>query len=71
MNLTERKKVEINYENINNALSKKENFYKTNSSLKPLRENIPQNRNEITQLKKDSLTKTSRDLFSKGKKYKG
>ena len=71
MNLTERKKVEINYENINNTLSKKENFYKTNSSLKPLRENIPQNRNEITQLKKDSLTKTSRDLFSKGKKYKG
>lgn len=71
MNLTERKKVEINYENINNALSKKENFYKTNSSLKPLRENIPQNRNEITLLKKDSLTKTSRDLFSKGKKYKG
>lgn len=71
MNLSERKKIEINYDDINSVLNKKENFYKTNSSIKPLRENIPQNRNEITQLKKDSLAKTSRDLFSKGKKYKG
>lgn len=71
MNLSEKKPIEIDYNSINYVLSKKDNFYKTNSSLKPLRENIPQNRNEITQLKKDSLVKTSRDLFNKGKKYKG
>lgn len=71
MNLDVKKKAEINYDSINSVLIKKDKFYETKSSIKPLRNNIPQNRNEITQLKKDSLVKVSRDLFSKGKKYKG
>jgi GR25 family glycosyltransferase involved in LPS biosynthesis len=71
MNLDDSKKNEINYDVINSVINKKIGVYNTSNSIKPIRQNIPQNRNEIIQLKKDSLSKTSKDLFSKSKKFKG
>ena len=70
LNLEGNKNNVVNYDLINTQ-RKNPQVYQPNLNQKPKRENLPQNRNEIIQLKKDSLAKVTRDFFSKGKKYKG
>jgi len=55
----------------NYVLEKVQPFYQVNKTQKSIRPNIPINRNEITELRKESLARTSKDLQPKGKKYKG
>jgi len=71
LNLNQNEVKTIDYDLINQNRKKPVNVYHTSSSKKPIRESLPQNRNEIIELRNDSLTKVTRDFFSKGKKFKG
>lgn len=71
LNIDQKEVKTIDYDLINQNRKKPVNVYHTSSSKKPVRESLPKNRNEIIELRKDSLTKVTRDFFSKGKKFKG
>jgi hypothetical protein len=71
INVNKKEPVNIDYDKINSVLNKVPKFYQTINNTPPPRQNIPQNRNELIELKKDSLIKVNRDLFNKGKKFKG
>lgn len=71
VNFNDKKRSEVDYVSINNVLNKVPKFYQTSSNSKPIRENIPQNRNDLNQMRKDSLSKLARDLFQGKKRFKG
>jgi mannosyltransferase OCH1-like enzyme len=71
INVNKKEPVNIDYDKINSVLNKVPKFYQTINNTPPPRQNIPQNRNELIELKKDSLIQVNKNLFSKGKKFKG
>lgn len=71
LNLNQSEVKTIDYDLINQYRKRPVNTYDVSANKKPVRESLPENRNTLIELKKDSLTKVTRDFFSKGKKFKG
>jgi len=63
LNLNPKKNVnEINYDDIN-KLNNNSRTYNPSKHIKPLRENVPVNRNELFELKKGTLAEHNREFF--------
>ena len=52
----------VDYEKINQIMNKK-GVYNVNSSIKPVRENVPKDRNELMNIKKGSIADQSSKMF--------